>query len=98
LLPRVIDSLDVIEMTMLLEEVFEVEVPDSGAENFDGLRAIVDCLEILLSNKRPNKRVAAMLKGLAKKHQWPELAEGLEGTWRREQIAAIVRELLRNDR
>jgi hypothetical protein len=94
----VIDSLDVIEMTMLLEEVFEVEIPDSGAENFDGPGAIVDCLEILLSNLRPNKQAAAMLKGLAKKHQWSALAEGLQGTWRREQIAAIVRELLRNDR
>jgi hypothetical protein len=27
--------------------------------------------------------------------QNPELAEGLEGTWRREQIAAIVREIFR---
>jgi hypothetical protein len=36
-----------------------------------------------------------MLRRLAKAHNNPELAEGLEGTWRREQIAAIVREIFR---
>jgi hypothetical protein len=36
-----------------------------------------------------------VLRKLAKSHNNPELAEGLEGTWRREQIAAIVREIFR---
>ena len=40
-------------------------------------------------------KAAALLKRLAKAHNNPELAEGLEGTWRREQIAAIVREKFR---
>jgi hypothetical protein len=44
---------------------------------------------------RPSKGAAALLKRLAKAHNNPELAEGLEGTWRREQIAAIVREMFR---
>ena len=52
-----------------------------------------DWLELHLSNQRPSKGAAALLKRLAKAHNNPELAEGLEGTWRREQIAAIVREM-----
>jgi hypothetical protein len=52
-------------------------------------------LERHLSNQRPNKEAAALLRKLAKAHNNPELAEGLEGTWRREQIAAIVREIFR---
>jgi len=55
----------------------------------------VDWLELHLSKQRPSKRAAALLKKLAKAHNNPELAEGLEGTWRREQIAAIVREIFR---
>jgi len=45
--------------------------------------------------QRPNKAAAALLRKLAKDQDNPELAMGLEGTWRREQIAAIVREMLR---
>jgi hypothetical protein len=51
------------------------------------------CSEPRLSNQQPSKGAAALLKKLAKAHNKPELAEGLEGTWRREQIAAIVREM-----
>jgi hypothetical protein len=35
------------------------------------------------------------LKKLAKSQQRAELAEGFNGTWRREQIAAIVHEIFR---
>jgi transposase-like protein len=56
---------------------------------------MVEWLEVHLSNQRPNKQAAALLKKLAKDQDNPELAEGLEGTWRREQIAAIVREIFR---
>ncbi|MGA9304803.1 MAG: hypothetical protein WBW31_05285, partial [Candidatus Sulfotelmatobacter sp.] len=64
-------------------------------ERFDSPSEIVDRLERLMSNHRPNKAAKALLRKLAKERQQPELAEGLEGTWRREQIAAIVREMLR---
>lgn len=50
-----------------------------------------------LCNKRPNKQAVSMLKGLAKKLNRPELGERLEGTWRREQIAAIVQAMLQDD-
>jgi hypothetical protein len=56
---------------------------------------MVDWLELYLSNQRLSKEAAALLRKLAKDHNKPELAEGLEGTWRREQIAAIVREIFR---
>jgi hypothetical protein len=56
---------------------------------------MVDWLDRHLSNQRPTKEAAAVLRRLAKSHNNPELAEGLEGTWRREQIAAIVREIFR---
>jgi hypothetical protein len=80
---------------MLIEEVFETEIPDNDAENFGSPREMADRLELHLSNQRPNKQAAALLRKLAKAHDNPQLAEGLEGTWRREQIAAVVRELFR---
>jgi hypothetical protein len=36
-----------------------------------------------------------LLRKLAKAHSDPEWAEGLEGTWRREEISAMVREIFR---
>ena len=95
--PRAMDSLDIVEMTMLMEEIFAVDISDFEAEKFDGPKQIVDCLKVRLSDKRPNKQAVAMLKDLAKKQRWPELADGLEAPWRREQIAAIIRELFRDN-
>lgn len=95
MIPRAMDSLDVVEMVMLFEEIFGTNIPDNDAETFGSPAEIVDWLEPHLTNQRPNKRAVALLKGVAKIQQNPELAEGLEGTWRREQIAAIVREILK---
>jgi hypothetical protein len=89
------DSLDLVEAVILIEEIFGTDISDGDAENFGNPREIVDWLESHLSNRRPNKAAAAFLRKLAKAHSKPELAEGLEGTWRREQIAAIVREIFR---
>jgi hypothetical protein len=61
--------------------------------SFGSPREMVDWLERHLSNQRANKQAADLLRKLAKRHHNPELPEGLEGTWRREQIAAIVREV-----
>ena len=95
MIPKMMDSLDLVEAVMVIEEVFGTEIPDGDAENFGSPREIVDWLELHLSNQRPNKAAAALLRKLAKAHNIPELAEGLEGTWRREQISAIVREIFR---
>ena len=89
------DSLDLVEAVMLIEEVFGTEIPDADAETFGSPQAMVDWLELHLSNQRPTRAAAALLQRLAKAHNNPELAEGLDGTWRREQIAAIVREMFR---
>jgi hypothetical protein len=89
------DSLDLVEAVMLVEEVFGTEIPDNDAENFGSPRDMVDWLELHLSNQRPNKQAAALLRKLAKAHDNPQLAEGLEGPWRREQIAAVIREIFR---
>lgn len=94
--PKAMDSLDIVEAVMLIEEVLGTEIPDGVTENFGSPREIVDWLESRLSNRRPNKQAANLLRKLAKTHNNPELSEGLEGTWRREQIAAIVREVFRD--
>jgi acyl carrier protein len=39
------DSLDVVEMIMALEEKFEIEIPDSDAENIKTVQDVVDYIE-----------------------------------------------------
>ena len=95
MIPKAMDSLDLVEAVMLIEELLGTEIPDSDAENFGSPREMVDWLELHLSNQRPTKDAAALLRKLAKERYDPELAEGLEGTWRREQIVAILREMFR---
>jgi hypothetical protein len=89
------DSLDVVEMVMAFEEAFDVEIPGDDLGRLDNPSEIVDRLERVLSNQRPNNAAKALLRKLANEQQRPELAEGLKGTWRREQVEAIVREMLR---
>jgi len=89
------NSLDTVEMVMAIEEAFGNIFGDSLFGSPPPLsqtpRKLVDNLEQLLSNERPYKHAAALLRELAPKQRRPEIAEGLEGTWRREQIATIVR-------
>lgn len=89
------DSLDLVKAVILIEEIFGADITNGDAENFGSLCEIVDWLELHLSNRQPNKEAAAFLRKLAKAHNNPELAEGLESKWRREQIAAIVHEIFR---
>jgi len=82
---------------MAIEEAFGAVFGDSifdvPSEPFRTPREMADKLERVLSNERPNKKAAALLIMLARKQGHPEIAEGLEGTWRREQIVAIVRNI-----
>jgi hypothetical protein len=96
MIPKAMDSLDFVEAVMALEEVLGIEVPSNDAEQFGTSREMVDWLESRLSNQRPNQKSAALLRGLAKSQNDPELAEGLDRTWRREQIAAIIREMFQD--
>jgi len=91
--PRATDSLETVEVMVLVEDVFEIEIPDAGANRFDRPGEIADWLEVRLSNQRPNKAAQKLLRRLAVEQLRPELAKALHGLWRREQIAAIVREI-----
>jgi hypothetical protein len=91
--PIGIDSLGTVEMMMAFEEVFEVTLPDPSPETFGSLSKLVDWLEVSLANQRPNKAAQRLLRNLATEQRRPVLADGLDGPWRREQIAAIVREI-----
>ena len=93
---RPMGSFDPVEAVMVLEEVLEIEIPDDEAERCGSPRDMVDTLEQHLSNQPLTKRAADLLRGLAKSQNNPELADGLGGVWRREQIAAIIRELFRD--
>ncbi len=95
MIPRAMDNFDPVEV-MALEEVLEIEIPDDEAEQCGSPREMVDMLERHLSNQRPTKRAAERLRSIAKSRSNPELAEGLDRAWRREQIAAIIRELFRD--
>lgn len=88
-------SLDTVEMVMAFEEAFGTEI--EGDSFPAGPSEIVDLLKTNLSNSRPNRAAQALLKEIAKEQHRPELAENLDGLWRREQIAAIVREFFRED-
>jgi hypothetical protein len=93
MIPKAMDGLDLVEVLMVLEEVFGMDITDRGAPHFGGPREMVDWLESHLSNRRPNKQSAALLRRLAENQGSPGLAERLDGTWRREQIAAVIREI-----
>jgi hypothetical protein len=92
-----IDSLDVVEMIMFLEETFGVTVSEEDAQGFGSKRAIVDWLEAHLAGKRPGKKAVAVLKRVAETEARPELISDLRGPWRRDQVAAIIRTMFKND-
>ena len=89
---RRMGSLDTVELVIAIEEAFGLEIlGEIGV--FNSQTELVDQLEPVFLNRRPNKAAAALLRRIAKARQQPELADGLDGTWRREQIAAVVREI-----
>ena len=95
MMPRAMDSLDFVEAVMVLEEILGVEIHADDTDQCGSPREMVDLLEHHLANQRPTKKAADLLRALAKSQNSPELAQGLDGVWRREQIAAVIRELFR---
>lgn len=93
IIPRPMDSLDQIEMLMVVEQLFGVSIPSKDAEQFASPRDIVDWLDTHLANKKPNSKGIAFLQGLANLYERPAFIENLDGPWRRELIAAIIRAL-----
>ena len=63
---RAIDSLETVELVMLLEEIFGTDIPDNAAEGFGSPHEIVDLLNLHLFDSRPNDQAVALLKKLAK--------------------------------
>lgn len=93
MIPKTIDSLGAVEVLMRIEEVFEIEFPDSNTKHFGSADEIISWLEVSLSGRRPNKHAIALLRKLAKGNNNSELTKDLDGTWRREQIAVIINDL-----
>jgi len=91
-----IDSLDMVELVMALEELFEIEIPDREAGTLGSPREIINSLEVRLPNRRPNKEAAEVLKRIAREEDRPELIRDLNGLGRRDQIAAIIRTIFRS--
>ena len=89
------DSLDTVEIVMVFEEVFGVVLPVDGAQHVKTRDDAADWLVTHLSDQRPNRQAAAMLKRLAQSRQSPELARDLNRPWRREQVLAILSEILK---
>ena len=88
--PHATDSLDTVAIVMWLEELF-------GASLADGtLGGIFDQLEDQLRGECPNRKAQKILRKLTIATGRPELAERLDEPWRREQIAAIVREVTKD--
>jgi hypothetical protein len=80
---------------MVFEEVFGVEIPKAGADGFLSPRENRELAELHVYHRPPNKEAAAMPRKLAGAQNNLQLAEGLNGAWRREQIAAMLREFLK---
>lgn len=89
MIPRAMDNFDPVEAVMALEELLEIEISDDEADQYGSPREMVDILERHQSNQRSTGRAAERLRSITKSRNNPELAEGLDGAWRREQVAAI---------
>jgi hypothetical protein len=95
MIPSDMSRLDLVEVVMAIEESLGIEIPDVDAVTLGDPRQIVDWLALRLAGKHIDQQPALVLENLARRHGTPEIAVGLDGTWRRYQIAALVREILR---
>jgi hypothetical protein len=87
------DSLDTIEFVMLLEETF-----DLGSDGFPQSATtpdqMVDALWRQVADQTPNRTASALLKKLALRDNQSNLESQPGEPWRREQVEAVLRELL----
>ena len=80
------------DIIMFVENIFETRIPDDDAEQLGGELDMEEWLEKNLSNQRPKQDTATLLRMLAEAQQRPQLVQGLNGNWRREQISVLVRD------
>lgn len=91
---KLFNELEKIELAEYLFGVdfpVEIDVPEDLTLN--NPREVVDYFSVQLRGWGPSPAAADFLKDLAKKYDSPALAEGLHGSWRRDQISAVIREL-----
>lgn len=90
-----LDSLDVVEFTMVVEETFGVEFTDRVSEQLKTPGMLTEwlCNEVGLAP--PNEKAMRLLRDIAAAENRPELTSEL-GRWHRVQIAAVVTKLLRD--
>lgn len=88
-------DLDLIEVIMGIEEGLEIEIPDDDVVAFDSPRHIIDWLTSRLAGQPMGGKAALFVENLARRLQLPDLVPGINGTWRLEQIKAVVCEVLR---
>lgn len=84
-----------LDLVMFFENIFDTHIPDDDSKHFGGPLEVEEWLAQHLSKQRPKPDTAELLRKLAEAQQRPELAEGLDGTWRSEQISALVRDTFR---
>jgi hypothetical protein len=81
-----------LERIELAEEVFGTDFPVDLAEDLtvNNPREVFDYFLLHLKGWGPNSVAADFLTQLATKRNSPALAQGLHGSWRREQISAVI--------
>ena len=87
------DFPDFTDRVILFESILGTTMPDDLGASYLNQQELVESLELRLLGWGPNREARALLKRLAQEHNQPGLAEGLHSDWRREQIAAVVREI-----
>ena len=80
------------DLQALLEDTFNIRIPAKYIA--DPLR-IEAWLALHVSNQRPTAEAKELLRLLAEVQQRPELARDLDGSWRGEQVSALVRDISR---
>ena len=84
-----------LEKIELAEELFGADFPVDLTEDLtvNNPREVVDYFVLHLKGWGPNPIASDFLKQLATKRNSPALAQGLNDSWRREQISAVIQEI-----
>ena len=93
-----LNSIDLVEIVMAIEEAFEVDIPDHAAEAISGPREVANWITQHLGGKAMSDRAALRVENLARQHRASQLMPSLNRTWQPEQIKAMVREIFRAHR
>jgi hypothetical protein len=88
------DSLDSVEVLIAIEEAVGVNIPDADAEAMATPRHVVEWLLPRIGNAAPNQIASLLLKKVSARENRSELTDALTEPWRREQVAAVVREIV----